>query len=462
MKKKRHSLAVAALMLLVSFSSIGKTNTPVTPEQRVTFIAHLSSLIERAYLYPDKGARLARELRKRQEAAEFERYGDAEAFARALTELLRHSSNDLHFNIKAAPAAEDDAAGFLEAKRAGLESLRNDFNGFRQVSNLGDGVGYLAYSVFRDQGRGDLDSTLQLLRHADAIVLDLRGHRGGTEEMTNALLSRFLPARTHLSDTYGREGLVSHDYTADVPAGATRYDAPLFVLVDGGTASGAEAAAFFLKQHGRATITGRTTMGAAHSGGTWNVDGFSIFVPNERHVDPKTAKSWEGVGVAPDIAMSDADAMAATLALAKSAAARHGESRRRSQHALLERLRQEAEVAPAEGSDPQWMATRVALADAIAAGILDEAGVNDLGYLFLGQKRFGAALAVLAGNAALHPKSPNAHDSLAEGLEAAGRLQDSLRHYQVAVDLAVAQRSENAEAHRQGLERVRAKVEHAQ
>jgi hypothetical protein len=461
MKQKSYLLTVAVLMLLVSFSCIGKTRVPVTPEQRATFIGHLSNLVERAYLYPEKGARLAQELRKRQEAAEFEGYGDAEAFAKALTELLRRSSNDLHFNIKAAPAAEDDAAGFLDARRAGLESLRNDFSGFRQVSNLGDGVGYLSYSVFRDQGRADLDATLRLLRHADAVVLDLRGHRGGTEEMTNALLSHFLPTRTHLSDTFGRGGFVSHDYTADLPAGATRIEAPLFVLVDRGTASGAEAAAFHLQNLKRATITGRTTMGAAHSGGTWNIDGFSIFIPNERHVDPKTGNSWEGVGVVPDIVMSDGDAMTATLALAKSAAARYGESRRRAQHALLERLRQEAEAAPTDGADPQWAATKRVLADAIAAGILDEAGVNDLGYLFLGQKRFGAALAVLAGNAALHPQSANAHDSLAEAFEAAGRLQDALHHYQVAVDLAVAQGATTVEAHRKGLERVSAKVEHA-
>lgn len=462
MKPTRRLLALAAMMLLASFSCVGQTNGPLTPEQRTTFIDHLSTLIERAYLYPDKGTKLAREVRQRQAAGEFDAYEDAGSLAKALTELLRRSSGDLHFNIKVAPTADDAVGGFLEARRAGLESLRSEFNGFKQVSNLEDGVGYLGYSVFRDQGRADLDALLQVLRHADAVVLDLRGHRGGTEEMTNALLSRFLPAGTHLSDTYGRAGFVSHDYTADLPAGATRIEVPLFVLVDGGTASGAEAAAFFLKQQGRATITGTKTMGAAHSGGTWTIDGFSAFIPNERHVDPATGTSWEGDGVKPDVPLASSDALPRTLALAKSAAKLHAEKRRDFHKLMLVRLREAAEAAAIDGSGAQWAATKDVMKDLIAAGLLDESGANDLGYLYLGQGRTGAALAVLAGNAALFPQSPNANDSVAEAFEAAGRLQDSVRHYRIAVELGVAQGATTVDAHRKGLERVRAKVEHAQ
>jgi hypothetical protein len=120
----------------------GKVGTPV----RADFIKHATTLIERAYLFPDKGKRVA---------------------------------EDLHFSVKsiADHAAKNEVEAFLEARRASEDALRSEFNGFKGVSNLGEGVGYLAFSVFRDRGREDLDTVLRLLRHADAIVMDLRGHR---------------------------------------------------------------------------------------------------------------------------------------------------------------------------------------------------------------------------------------------------------------------------------------------
>lgn len=91
-----------------------------------------------------------------------------------------------------------------------------------------------------------------------------------------------------------------------------------------------------------------------------------------------------------------------------------------------------------------------------------ESQVNDVAYALLESGPKEVALRLFEYNAGDYPESANAHDSLAEALEAAGRLRDALRHYQVAVELAVAQGATTVDAHRKGLERVRAKVEHAQ
>lgn len=57
------------------------------------------------------------------------------------------------------------------------------------------------------------------------------------------------------------------------------------------------------------------------------------------------------------------------------------------------------------------------------------------GYWHLREKRFPQALAFLERGVALYPDSANAHDSLGEALEAAGRFQEALAKYERAVAL---------------------------
>jgi hypothetical protein len=183
MKPKASLVGVLAFLFVcfVTTALPGRASTPV----RADFIKHAAALIERAYLFPDKGKRVAEDLRRRQAAGEFDRIADPDAFAKAVTEALRQSSDDLHFSVKsvAVHSAKNEVEAFLEARLASEDALRSEFNGFKGVSNLGEGVGYLAFSVFRDRGREDLDTALRLLRHADAIVIDLRGHRLRTHLM---------------------------------------------------------------------------------------------------------------------------------------------------------------------------------------------------------------------------------------------------------------------------------------
>lgn len=86
-----------------------------------------------------------------------------------------------------------------------------------------------------------------------------------------------------------------------------------------------------------------------------------------------------------------------------------------------------------------------------------EAMVNDLGYALREAKRAPLALRFFEFNVRDYPDSANAHDSLAEAYEAAGRLTDSRSHYAHAVELALAAGAD-AEPHRQGLSRMEAKL----
>lgn len=70
-----------------------------------------------------------------------------------------------------------------------------------------------------------------------------------------------------------------------------------------------------------------------------------------------------------------------------------------------------------------------------------EAWVNNAGYHYLETGDTGEAVKIFRYNLDLYPDSPNAQDSLGEGLERAGKLQEALACFERAVALAAPQKS---------------------
>ncbi len=126
------------------------------------------------------------------------------------------------------------------------------------------------------------------LRHADALVLDLRDGFGGcTPEYVRPFL-REVPTLA-MVDRIGRRTVVDPQWRG-----------PLVLLVNGGTRSGKEMVARSLQRSGRAVLVGERTAGAVLGGSAFMLADGSIlylavldaFVDGER---------LEGVGVEPDI-----------------------------------------------------------------------------------------------------------------------------------------------------------------
>ncbi|HKF21142.1 MAG TPA: alpha/beta hydrolase-fold protein [Candidatus Angelobacter sp.] len=65
-----------------------------------------------------------------------------------------------------------------------------------------------------------------------------------------------------------------------------------------------------------------------------------------------------------------------------------------------------------------------------------EQGINSLGYRLLGAKKIDEATAAFQRNVDLYPRSANVYDSLADGLEAAGKPDLAMQNVQTAVDVA--------------------------
>ena len=81
-----------------------------------------------------------------------------------------------------------------------------------------------------------------------------------------------------------------------------RLDVPLYILIDGRTASAAESTAYTLQAAKRAIVVGEPSAGAANPGGEFPAgDGFFVFISTSTTVNPITGTNWEDSGVKPDV-----------------------------------------------------------------------------------------------------------------------------------------------------------------
>lgn len=122
---------------------------------------------------------------------------------------------------------------------------------------LEKGVGYIQIHNFDENTVAALETILLEFRsnRLEVLLLDLRDNAGGSLEAAVQVVERFLPAPTPIVSTSGKVNKTYQSFSM------TTVDVPIFVLVDGGTASAAELVAGALKAHKRAELVGQTTYG---------------------------------------------------------------------------------------------------------------------------------------------------------------------------------------------------------
>ena len=361
---------VAAVLLVPATSAAQQADTtpPLNAAARARVLDALFSQLARRYVFPDSVPRIERAIRDRVRAGAYDSARTAAAFGGAVTRDLR--AFDRHFDLSWNPAraAALRAAGAdtlavlpeLPPSADSLASMRASNYGVRGAQVLAGNVGLVTLRLLHDLrwSRPALTAALSLVSNADAVLLDLRGVPGGYPSTVSFVTSAFFGADSvELLTTYDRElGTTVRGFTRP-GLGAPRLRAPdLYLVVDGGTGSAAEALAFTLQQTGRGRVVGERTAGAAHAGGWTPVaDGFVVFLPNARGFLPRTGRDWEGAGVQPDLAAPSAGALAAAHAEAvERLLARAPESPRKRELAWL------APLLRGRASPPVLDTTRVA------------------------------------------------------------------------------------------------------
>lgn len=160
-------------------------------------------------------------------------------------------------------------------------------------------IGYILISQFTERTRNELIDLLDAARNADLdkLIIDLRGNPGGLLRATVETTGEFMDEGIVLRqiDREGEEEIFRDS------AGGAGLDLQIVILINEGSASGAEVMAAALRDEGRAVLIGTTTTGK----GTVNIprqlsDGSVLYVSIARYLTPNS-EPVEGVGIAPDI-----------------------------------------------------------------------------------------------------------------------------------------------------------------
>ena len=282
-------------------------------------VESLGTMIGAEYFDPAVGREVDATLRRSLANGRYAGAGDDQALAALITRDLYAATHDKHLVLQAlrdVPAERERSASQADQSRA--LAVRRSNAGVRRVELLPGNVGYLELTnFFRPEEAGDAIATaMHALKHADALILDLRTNGGGSPHTVGLLASYLLEPGVPLYDIVHRPP-DGPDHYATVTVEASDVKRPIYVLTSAATFSGGEGLAFVLQERHRAEIVGEVTAGAANAGRPYRVNArFSVTIPNGQVKSAIGGGNWEGAGVMPDVKTSAVEALKAAHARA--------------------------------------------------------------------------------------------------------------------------------------------------
>jgi carboxyl-terminal processing protease len=163
-------------------------------------------------------------------------------------------------------------------------------------------IGYIRLIQFNEPTADELAKALDDLekKGMQALILDLRNNPGGLLNSAVDVCAQFVPPNTKVVSTQGRVASQQREYTTS-GASKERPHFPMAVLVNEGSASGAEIVSGALKDLNRAIVVGETTFG---KGSVQNVmqlpDGSALRFTTAKYYTP-SKQTIHGNGVTPNI-----------------------------------------------------------------------------------------------------------------------------------------------------------------
>jgi carboxyl-terminal processing protease len=215
--------------------------------------------------------------------------------------------------IKGPPGSDVRLTWIHEGKRLTKTLTRNTVEVPVVASSLkrqsGCPIGYVKLAQFSSGAHAEVYDALQRLRRrgAKAYIFDLRGNGGGLVSEAQLIASAFLKDGPIVT-TKGR-AVAAH--TLDATGHPVIPNAPLVVLVDGGTASASEIVAGALQDRHRADLVGEKTFGKGvfqqvielSNGGALDITAGQYFLPSGRNLGGKGVS--QGAGLHPTVKAVD-------------------------------------------------------------------------------------------------------------------------------------------------------------
>lgn len=462
---KISSYRMTALWLVLFFLNVGlqAQDATLTADFKRSTIERIDALLNQRYVFPDVAKATGEHLKSQLDAGAFDKCDDIKTFAETLTKEAQSIANDKHLRIRPVrpnePRADDTPERLVDARLQDMARQRENTAGFAAVKKLEGNVGYIDLRGFAPPQAGApvADNYMGLLATSDAVIIDLRKNGGGSPAMVQYLCSYFFDKHVHLNSLYWREGDRTEEFwTLDEVGGKKMPDVPLFVLTSHYTFSGAEEFSYNMQTQKRATLIGETTGGGANPGGGMPVnDQLMMFVPTGRAINPVTNTNWEGVGVVPEVAVAEAEALDKALELAQEAASDFRRKNKERYTTLLLQLYEALEKY--SGGEGESVLNN--LKQNCEAGLMNEQDINGLGYEYLMQhNKPQTAEHIFWCNTQLFPNSANVYDSYGEALAANGKMDESLKSYRKAVETGKTNRDPNLEMYEENLKKIEDKI----
>ena len=293
------------------------------------------ALLRANYVFPEVAERAATAVEARLAAGEYDDL-DERALADLLTRHLNEICDDKHLRVGArgprpggtgspggpgprqpggpGPRPGHEEPDDYEARVLAMRRMgRLDNFGIHRVERLDGNIGYLdvrRVAVAANAGPA-IAAAMELVAGTYALIIDLRRNGGGAPDGVVFWCSfLFAEEPTHLNDIFRADTGETRQFWALPYVPGTRYlDRPVYVLTSERTFSGGEDFAYTLQALGRAEVIGETTGGGAHPTRPFPISPtVQIGVPFARSINPVTGTNWQGTGVAPDVAVPEAEA----------------------------------------------------------------------------------------------------------------------------------------------------------
>jgi hypothetical protein len=279
---------------------------PLTDQDRAEIIDSVAVIFVNRYVYPEKGMQMDSLLKSNLADGVYNGDSLLSDFTQSITDDLRKFTKDLHVTLRPIPRNRFYATAEKEitSEHIYIRSLENF--GWKKTEFLPGAIGYIKVDRFEDIAYAGetAEVALSFIANSQAIIIDLRDHHGGQENMQQLVASYFFDEPTQLSGLYWTYlDSLEEAWTRTDIRGSSLAGKDLYVLISNETASGAEAFAYNMKHQGNATIVGENSTGAAHWSDWYEFPDLGIVakVPVARPINPVTNTNWEGIGVTPDI-----------------------------------------------------------------------------------------------------------------------------------------------------------------
>ncbi len=292
-------------------------------------------IIAEKYVLPERRAALDAALAEGSSAGRYD-VRDPAILAERVNADLERVGRDYHLNFRYDPRQAAMMAARTESRpdpSAMERQIRRGNHGVRELRLLPGNVRYLNLTAFDwigEESESALNIALEFLKGGDAVIIDLRRNGGGHPRAVHQIISHFMePGRPLISFQQGNE---TSPVRTSLPGLGGMIGKPLYVLTSGDTGSAAEEFAGHVAGYRLGEIVGATTSGGAFMNELVPIAGsFVLSVSVGRPVLAATGRDWEGVGIAPTMAVPVESALEAAHVHALRRLAGGGDANRRAE-----------------------------------------------------------------------------------------------------------------------------------